>query len=103
MSTLHIVSTAPTAGTALADALRVAGAGDTLLLTGDGVYAAVAHAPAPAHLLREAAATGVQLYALLPDVDARGLAHRLHPGVRLVDDNGFVELTERCPRTVSWF
>lgn len=103
MSTLHLVSTSPTAGTALADCLRGATPGDTLLLLQDGVYAAVAHAPMPALLLREAAANGIGLYALLPDVDARGLAGRLHPGFRLVDDNGFVELTERHPRTVSWF
>lgn len=102
MSTLHLVSTAPTAGSALADCLRVAASGDTLLLLQDGVYAAVAQAPVPSALLREAAATGVGLYALLPDIDARGLAGRLHPGFRLVDDNGFVELTERHPRTISW-
>lgn len=103
MSSLHLVSIAPTAGTALADCLRTASPGDTLLLLQDGVYAGVAHAAGPAALLREAAANGITLYALLADVDARGLAHRLHPGIRLVDDNGFVELTERHPRTVSWF
>lgn len=103
MSTLHIVSTSPHAGTALADCLRVAAPGDLLLLVQDAVYAAVAGAPGPSALLREAAGAGVRLYALLPDVDARGIAHRLHAGIGLVDDNGFVELTERCPRTVSWF
>ena len=103
MSSLHLVSIAPTNGSALADCLRTAAGGDTLLLLQDGVYAAVAHAAAPSALLREAAANGIALYALMPDVDARGLAGRLHAGIRLVDDNGFVELTERHRRCVSWF
>lgn len=103
MNSLHLVSASPTAGTALADCLRLAAPGDALLLLQDGVYAAVAHAAASVALLCDAAANGIALHALLPDVDARGLAGRLYPGLRLVDDNGFVELTERYPRIVSWF
>ncbi len=103
MATLHLVSVAPTAGSAFADCLAVATPGDMVLLLQDGVYAATAHAAASTTLLGDAAARGVLPYALLADVDARGLASRLHPGVRLVDDNGFVELTERHPRTISWF
>lgn len=103
MSTLHLLFTSPNAGTALADALRVAAPGDALLLLQDGVYAAVAHAAGPSALLREAAAGGVALHVLVPDSDARGLAGRLHPGITLVDDNGFVALTERHARTLSWF
>lgn len=103
MASLHIVSTAPTAGTALADCLRAADQGDTLLLTQDGVYAAVARAPQPSAQLDAALACGVVLYALVPDVDARGLAGLLRSGCNLVDDNGFVALTERHPRILSWF
>lgn len=103
MPSLHIVSTAPTAGTALADCLRAADRDDTVLLTRDGVYAALAHAAVPAALLDAATARGIVLYALLPDVDARGLAGLLRRDCGLVDDNGFVALTERHPRTLSWF
>lgn len=103
MSTLHLVFTSPTAGTALADCVRVAANGDALLLLQDGVHAAVAHAVAPAAMLREAAANGVSLQALAADVAARGLSGRLHPGVSTVDDDGFVALTESHERCVSWF
>lgn len=103
MKSLHIVSTSPTAGSALADCLRAADQGDTVLLTQDGVYAAVARAAEPAAMLDAAVARGISLYALLPDIDARGLAALLRKGCGLVDDNGFVELTERHPRIVSWF
>lgn len=102
MKTLHLVSASPTAGTSFADALRAADNGDTLLLLQDGVLAAAAGAACMA-LLDAASARGVIFYVLLPDADARGISRRLHGACRLVDDNGFVELTERHPRIVSWF
>lgn len=102
MKSLHLISVSPGAGSALADGLRAADNGDTVLLTQDGVLGSVTGAASVA-LLDTAIARGVFIYALLPDVDARGIAHRLHPACRLVDDNGFVELTERHPRILSWF
>lgn len=102
MSTLHLLFSPPTAGTALADCLRAASDGDTVLLLQDGVYAAVARATAPAALLREAVGSGVTVAALAPDVAARGIGAGLHAGIELVDDDGFVELTEQYPRTLSW-
>lgn len=101
MSSLHILSTSPGAGTALDDCLRIAGRGDTLLLVLDGVYAA--RMPQARAALLAAMESGLQVYALLPDTDARGLAGHLPAGIRLVDDNGFVELTERHPRCLSWY
>lgn len=101
MSSLHLVSIAPTAGTALTDCLRVARAGDALLLLGDGVYALAA--PAAMAALAQAAATGIALHALVADSDARGLASRVPTGITLVDDNGFVALTEKYARCISWF
>lgn len=103
MSSLHLVFTAPTAGSALADCLRAAADGDTVLLLQDAVYAAVARATIPSELLRDAAANGIVLAALAPDVSARGVGALLHPGISLVDDDAFVALTERHPRILSWF
>lgn len=103
MTSMHIVSAATAAGSAFTDCLRMARSGDTVLLTQDGVYAAVAAAPRSAALLDDALARGLVIYALVADIDARGLAGKLHAAVQLVDDNGFVALTERHPRIVSWF
>jgi tRNA 2-thiouridine synthesizing protein B len=103
MNSLHIVSTSPTSGTAFADCLRSADQGDTLLLTQDGVYAAMNTAANMMALIQDATARQITIYALLADVDARGLAGRLNTVCHLVDDNGFVELTERHPRILSWF
>src|SRR3990167_9206841 len=100
MSPLHMVFTAPSAAGALADCVRAAADGDTVLLLQDAVHAAVARATGPADLLREAAANGVTLAALAPDVAARGIGALLHPGVALVDDDAFVALTEQHPRTL---
>lgn len=103
MSNLHLVFSSPTAATALADCLRVAREGDIVLLLQDAVLAGVATARTTPALLRDAAANGVSFVALEPDVAARGISQLLHPGIRLVDDGGFVALTERFPRTISWF
>lgn len=103
MASLHLVFTAPTAGSALADCLRACSDGDRVLLLQDGVHAAVARARAPSQLLREAAAGGIVLHALAADIQARGLTALLHPGVTVVDDTGFVALTETCPRIISWY
>lgn len=103
MTSLHIVSVSPWGSTALADALRLADRGDALLLTLDGVYAALDAEHASRAPLDDAAARGITLYALLPDVDARGLAGRLRRDCGLVDDQGFVALTERFPRILGAF
>lgn len=102
MSTLHLVTVSPAAGSALADALRAAAAGDSLLMLQDGVYAA-ASGSAWTILLDTARERQVTVHALRDDALARGVAARLHAGVALVDDDGFVALTERHARVASWF
>lgn len=96
MSTLHLVFTAPTAGSALDDCLRAAQKGDAVLLLQDGVYAVAAPPTSTA-----SQAAGVSLNALAVDAQARGLD--TDNSVQLVDDAGFVALTEQHARVVSWF
>lgn len=102
MGTLHLVPASPATGSALADALRAAASGDAVLLLQDGVYAAAA-GTAWALLLDTARARQVHLHALRDDTRARGIADRLQAGIVLVDDAGFVALTERHARVVSWW
>jgi tRNA 2-thiouridine synthesizing protein B len=87
MATLHIVSRQA----ALASCLATAGAGDTVLLIEDGVYASTRATPGP-----------VSLVALEPDVRARGLAGRMAPGVGLATDARFVELVVSHQPVVTW-
>jgi tRNA 2-thiouridine synthesizing protein B len=78
--------------------LRIAPAGDPILLYEDGVYAA-AGGPATADLIAEAVGSH-PVYALKADLDARGLS-TVAAGVQIVDYAGFVELVEQHP-VVPW-
>ncbi|MEO8103447.1 MAG: sulfurtransferase complex subunit TusB [Betaproteobacteria bacterium] len=97
---LHIVNKSPYEKNALESCLRVAEAGSAVLLTEDGVYAAVRGGSAAEKLLK--AAESLKLYALAPDVQARGMAERMIDGVTLVDYTGFVELVTTHPVNLSW-
>lgn len=93
---LHIVNKSPAHTTALASCLRLAQPGSALLLIEDGVYAATqAEAIAPA-------LKTLKVYALQPDLAARGVAVRLVDGVTTVDYAGFVELVATHPNNQSW-
>lgn len=91
MTTLHIVHRLD--GGRLPAALgRAFAAGDALLLTGDGVYAALA----------DAAALPAATCALASAVRARGLLPQWPAAVPQVDDAGFVELVARHGKSLSW-
>jgi tRNA 2-thiouridine synthesizing protein B len=97
MSILHIVNKSPYERDALATC--VGGyykTGDTLLLTEDGVYAAIASGKAAASL------NGLKVAALGPDVQARGIAEKLIAGIDIVDYAGFVNLVTTTDRVQSW-
>ncbi|MCP5269643.1 MAG: sulfurtransferase complex subunit TusB [Burkholderiaceae bacterium] len=75
---------------------RFAQPGHAVLLIEDGVLAATR-----ADLLGDAAAS-LKVYALQPDLAARGMAGRLQPGITTVDYAGFVELVATHPNNQSW-
>ncbi len=76
----------------LESCLRTAPADAPILLYEDGVYAAAAGTRVEA--LTRQALTQHPVYALVADVQARGLA-RLVAGVQVIDYAGFVELVEQ--------
>ena len=96
---LHIVNKSPLAGPALDTALRVANSGAVLLIE-DAVYAATRGNTAAAKI--EAATAERPVYALLPDLEARGVADRVISGVKTVDYAGFVDLVAEYPTCQSW-
>ena len=97
---LHIVNKSPYERNALEACLRLARAGSALLLIEDGVYAATRGNAAEASL-REAMAR-LKVYALRPDLEARGVAARVMEGIELVDYGGFVDLACGQPNCQSW-
>ena len=96
---LHIVNKSPAERNSLDSCLRVAQTGAILLIE-DGVYAATRGNTAEAKL-REAMGH-LKVYALTPDLEARGMADRLIDGVTGVDFGGFVDLVAEHPNCQSW-
>ena len=97
---LHIVNKSPSQSRTLDSCLRLAQDGSALLLIEDGVYAATRGSTAEAGL-REAMAR-LKVYALRPDLEARGVAARVIDGIELVDYGGFVDLACGQPNCQSW-
>jgi len=97
---LHTVNKSPFEHKALETCLRFALKGSAVLLIEDGVYAA-AKDTAVSPTMREAQKT-VTIYALKPDVEARGMQNRVMDGVRLVDYGGFVDLVAEHSAVQSW-
>lgn len=99
---LHTVNKSPFEKTSLQTCLRLSRKGDCILLLEDGVYAALAGTETEP-LLRDALTTRA-IYALTPDLRARGIAQNaLIPGVQCTDYAGFVALTLDCDSVQSWF
>ena len=97
---LHIVNKSPLEKNSLAAALRLAQAGSALLLIEDAVYAATT-GNAAAGSLQEAQAR-MPVYALAPDLAARGMADRVIDGVKTIDYDGFVDLVTEHSTSQSW-
>nr|WP_299241166.1 sulfurtransferase complex subunit TusB [uncultured Halomonas sp.] len=94
---LHLLNRSVASSHVYQDALRAMGDDDYLLLIEDGVYGAVA----PLH--EHFASIPGRLYALREDLASRGLEGRCAEQVIVVDMEGFVQLTEKTERSVSWF
>jgi tRNA 2-thiouridine synthesizing protein B len=96
---LHIINKSPLMNSALDSCLRVAPAGDILLIE-DAVYAATS-GNAFEGKIREAMGR-FKIHVLQPDLDARGLGDRIIAGIVPVDYGGFVELTTTNKNCQSW-
>ncbi|MBI4755823.1 MAG: sulfurtransferase complex subunit TusB [Betaproteobacteria bacterium] len=96
---LHIVNKSPLERPSL-DTVLQAGADGAILLIEDGVYAAT-RGNAVEDRLKKAMGT-LKVYALGPDLDARGVADRLTEGVTVVGYDGFVDLVAEYKTNQSW-
>jgi tRNA 2-thiouridine synthesizing protein B len=97
---LHTVNKSPFEHKALETCLRFARQGSAVLLIEDGVYAAAKDTAVAKQVLE--ALKSVQIYALKPDVEARGMQNRVMDGIRLVDYGGFVDLVAEHNAVQSW-
>jgi tRNA 2-thiouridine synthesizing protein B len=97
---LHIVNKSPLDRPSLDTCLATAQPGGALLLIEDGVYAATNGNSAAGKL--QQAMGQLKVYALKPDLEARGMADRVLEGVNLVDYGGFVDLVTEHATCQSW-
>lgn len=97
---LHTVNKSPFDHNTLETCLKYAKQGSAVLLIEDGVYAA-AKGTAVSKQLQDAL-KNVPIYALKPDVEARGMQNRVLDGVKLVDYGGFVDLVAEHNTVQSW-
>ena len=96
---LHIVNKSPFDRPTLNSVARIAQTGAVLLIE-DGVLAATRGNAAEGAVKQLMAR--VKVYALVPDLDARGMSDRLIEGVTGVDYGGFVDLVAEHPNCQSW-
>jgi tRNA 2-thiouridine synthesizing protein B len=96
MSTLHVLSHSPFGGDRLTSCLRVIGANDALLLTGDAVYA-LQPGTAPFNALNT---RGLKLFVLTEDVQARSI--EVPDWAKSIDYPAFVELSIHYDKVNSW-
>ncbi len=80
--------------------MRHATKGAAILFIEDGIYAALKGTKASAQV--QAAMKDLTIYVLQPDVEARGMSGRVLDGVKMVDYNGFVDLTVQHNAVQSW-
>lgn len=97
---LHTVNKSPFDNGTLQTCLKFARQGSAVLLIEDGVYAAGKDSAVSRQV--QEALKSVPIYALKPDVEARGLQTRVMDGVRLVDYEGFVDLVAEHSAVQSW-
>lgn len=102
MPTLHTVNKSPFERNSLETCLSLCKSGASVLLIEDAVVGALQNTGISRQIL-EAVASGVKVYALNEDLEARGLpSDRLIEQIGIVDYAGFVDLAAENTTVQSW-
>ena len=97
---LHIVNKSPYERNNLASCLAHAQKGGAVLLIEDAVYGATCGNVADGAIRK--ALQELPVYALGPDLEARGMQANVIEGVQVVDFGGFVDLVAEHRTNQSW-
>ena len=100
MTMLHTVNKSPFGNNSLESCLRCAKAGSSILLIEDGIYGATEGTSISDSV--KAAMTDKKVYALGPDVEARGVKDKVIDGIELVDYKGFVKRAAELDTVQAW-
>ena len=97
---LHTVNKSPLERNALQSCLEHAKPGSAVLLMEDAIYGASTGTTASGMV--KDAMSNVTIYALQPDVDARGMAGKVMDGIKLIGYGEFVDLVTEHAKTQAW-
>ena len=101
MASLHIINTSPNLRSALQACLDVCQTDDGVIFIEDAVLAVKQDTPS-AQIIQENLAANT-CYALLPDLQARGIRpEQIMKGIEQIDYLGFVKITTEYDRTLTW-
>jgi tRNA 2-thiouridine synthesizing protein B len=96
---LHIINKSPFSHSTLRDCLRICDRGAAIILIEDGVYAAAAGTEWAKILV----ARCEKIYALAPDIAARGLRGNIADEIKSIDYADFVQLCCEHATIQSWY
>jgi tRNA 2-thiouridine synthesizing protein B len=97
---LHTVNKSPTERNALESCFKYLKKGSAVLLIEDGVYGALKGSTTTKMV--EQTLKNFPIYALYPDIEARGMQDRVIDGIKLVDYSGFVDLVAEHTTIQAW-
>lgn len=97
---LHTVNKSPFEKNSLVSCLEHAADGSAVLLIEDGVYGALKGSALADKV--QGAMGKTTIYALGPDLDARGIADKVMDGIKVVDYAGFVDLACENDKVQAW-
>lgn len=97
---LHVVNKSPFEKNTLESCLQHAKKGSSILFIEDGIYAALNSGEFSGKI--KSTLTNYKIYALEPDVSARGMNGKIIDGIKLIDYNGFVDLATEHDVVQSW-
>ena len=101
MAMLHTVNKSPFERNTLNSCLDMSKSGSSVLLIEDGVFAAVKGTTVSDKVA--GAMSDKSFYVLGPDLNARGLTDdQVIDGIKIVDYEGFVDLTAECENVQAW-
>ena len=101
MAMLHTVNKSPFERNTLDSCIAMAKSGSSILLIEDGIFGALKGTSATDRI--SAAMSGVTFYVLGPDLAARGMTEdQLIDGIKVVDYEGFVDLTTEHENVQAW-
>lgn len=101
MATLHTVNKSPFERNTLESCLRLAKKGSSVFLFEDGVIGAMQNTKFSEKVSQ--AMNDFSFYVLGPDIKARGLSDcKVVDGIKVIDYDGFVDLTTEHKTVQSW-